>query len=88
MDMPNIVTIGESDNVRSTVEAIASHPKVAGGVIGTNAAVLAAVNEQVLTGYLSIFSLIIGGLTTAVVCAYWMIKVAREWKALQREGTE
>jgi len=88
MKLPSIVAIGEHDNVRQTVEALASHPKVTGGVLGANAAVLAAVNEEVLTGYLSIFSLLVGGLTTAVICAYWMVRLAREWAGMRRDMRE
>lgn len=80
-----VTQLAESEGLRSTVEAIATSSKVTTGAILGNGFVLAAVNTEVLTGYLALFSTIASALTLGIIAVYWIIKTAREWKALQRE---
>lgn len=89
MQTPQFVSqLTENEGVRSTVEAIATHPRVAAATLVGNGSILAAVKVEAITGYLSLFSLLVGGLTTSVVCAYWMVKLAREWAGLKKDLKE
>ena len=83
---PFIVGVAEHhESIRSTIEAVAGSPKGVAATIGGNAAVLAVVKTEVITGYVALFSSIMSGLTVAVVCAYWMVKLAREWYGLRKD---
>lgn len=69
------------DLVGSTVETIASSPKVATAVATTTASIGAAAKLELIQGVLSIASMAVALLTALVVLTYQLIKLVRYWRA-------
>lgn len=69
------------DLAGSTIEAIASSPKVATTVATATASIGAATKLELIKGVLSIASMTIALLTALVVLTYQLIKLARYWRA-------
>lgn len=73
--------MNEPENVRSAVEVIASHPKVATAVAVANTSLGAyASTLEIWQGWLGFISLSIGCLTGLVVLAYQVIRLVRFWR--------
>lgn len=65
----------------TTVETIASSPKVATAVATTTASIGAAAKLELIQGVLSIASMAVALLTALVVLTYQLIKLMRYWRA-------
>lgn len=89
MKPPHFVSqIAENEGVRSTVEALATHPKVTAAAIVGNVSAVTAINAEAITGHLALFTTATTAAVSAVMVAYWMVKLAREWAALKKDWKE
>lgn len=78
----------EPEAVKQAIEALASNPKVATVVATGTASLGAAVRFDVLTGMLSIISMMVGIVTACVVLGIQTIKLVRVWKAWKADQPE
>lgn len=89
MKTPHFVSqFAENEGLRSTVEAVATHPKVTVAAVVGNGSVIAAINTEMITGYLAFFSSILTALISTVMAAYWMVKLTREWVGMKKDMKE
>jgi hypothetical protein len=79
--------MNEPEIVRSAVEA-ASNPKVATGVASAVTAAGAAEKVGLIQGWLSTATMSVGLITASVVLAIQLIKLARTWRAYQKDEQE
>lgn len=71
----------EQESVSQAIETIASNPKVATAVATGTTSLGAAVQFDVLQGFLSLASMTVGIITGLVVLSIQVIKLVRVWRA-------
>ncbi len=80
--------MNEPESVLAAVQEAASNPKVATAVAAGTASVGAAVKLDILQGWLSTATMTVGLVTATVVLAIQLIKLARTWRAYQKDEPE
>lgn len=80
--------MSEPETIKSAIETAASNPKIATMIATSTASTGAAVQLEWLQGILSLTTMTIGAITTLVVLAIQLIKLARNYRAWQRDEAD